>query len=752
MSEPAKLKQQLFEAFGPSEAEGGLPTMAKSLGKRQEPDQRLGAQPRSGWFLPVVAGVGLAFVVAAAAGEYASLFIAVVCCAICVCSGVWMGIRSASLRRADNVEAQIVEARQTQNAALMAEIHEAMGDLVVTRDLERRILHANVAFCEMTGCATPQGRSCEEIGIAFRPGGKAHCYDVEIATPYGQRIFTWHDVVTNDPTSSRLVISSLARDVTDERAALVAREDARLRAESANAAKGRLLATVSHEIRLPLSGILGMNHLLSQTKLSREQRNYLDSMKQSGQALVQLVEDLLDFSTMEAGRFKLNPRAENLRQLIESVVEMLAHRAHEKGIEIASIVTPDVPDYLDFDPARLRQVLFNLIGNAVKFTERGGVLVKASMVGQALSFAVSDTGPGMTKADQSRVFGEFEQAGAASQRSAGTGLGLAISARIVREFGGQLTVESRKGKGSTFTLTFTPAGVTAPLGGAARAGVLTSSTVLLLAPSGTAAFATVAAIEALGGRCIHVSTPDDLQRLEAGHPADIDALTDVIIDHRVASAFDARLKSWASADRKLRRILLVNPEERASQPQEAFDAWLIRPLREKSLVDVLCGRLRGMERRDAINDNRHPGFGFLPLLEKRSGDLEVLVAEDDPVNARIVRAVLEKSGCSVRLVDNFGALALALSSDTASLPDLVISDLQMPGGDGLEILPRLFATLKARKTVPFMVLSGDTTPDTKSVLQAGGIVCVLAKPLEPKRLIEEVLRLFPQKGNSRLEI
>lgn len=753
MSKAARLKERLPDAFGSSETDAASPVISKPANPRGEPKQRYVSDPLHLRILLFTAGCSLAFALAAELAERSALYMAALSFAICACCALWIRFAPLASRRARQLEVQIIEARQAQNAALMAEIHEAMGDIVVTRDLDRRIINSNAAFCEMTGCATPEGRTCEEIGIAFRPGGKAHCYDVEIATPYGQRIFTWHDVVTNDPASSRLVISSIARDVTDERAALLAREDARLRAESANAAKGRLLATVSHEIRLPLSGILGMSHLLSQTSLSREQRNYLDSMRQSGQSLVQLVEDLLDFSTMEAGRFKLNPRAENLRQLIESVVEMLSHRAHEKGIEIASIVAPDVPDCLDFDPARLRQVLFNLIGNAVKFTEKGGVLVKASMVGEELSIAVADSGPGMSKSDQSRVFGEFEQAGAPSQRSGGTGLGLAISARIVREFGGELTVKSTKGKGSTFTLAFKAGSTAASQSGAYRNGTLSNSDVLLLAPAGTAAFATMSAIQALGGRCIHVSTMAQLQELEAAHAAQIEALTDIIVDHRVAGEFRSPLQAWSVAsERKIRRILLVNPEERASQPQEDFDAWLIRPLREKSLVDVLCGRLRGMERRDAINDNRHPGFGFLPLLEKRSGDLEVLVAEDDPVNARVIRAVLEKSGCSVRLVENFGSLALALSGAQGSLPDLVISDLHMPGGEGQEILPHIVATLAAPEAIPVMVLSGDTTPDTKSLLIGGGIAAVLPKPLEPKRLIVEVLRLFPQKGNSGLGI
>lgn len=744
MSELAILKDRLSETFSSVEADKA-PTIVSAVPARAE---RL----RSPLYIRLLramtlfaAGCGFAFASAVYLGGNAALYMAAVSVAICVFCAVYMTVRSSMLRQASMQHANLLDARHRQNAALMAEIHEAMGDIVVTRDMDRRIVNANAAFCEMTGCAEPFGKTCEEIGIAFRPGGKAHCYDVEIATPYGQRIFTWHDAVANDPASSRLVISSLARDVTDERAALRTREDARLRAENANAAKGRLLATVSHEIRLPLSGILGMNHLLSQTKLTQEQRNYLDGMRQSGQSLVQLVEDLLDFSTMEAGRFRLNPRAENLRQLIESVVEMLAHRAHEKGIEIASIIAADVPDCLDFDPARLRQVLFNLIGNAVKFTTKGGVLVRASMSGETLSIAVQDTGPGIGKAEQARIFGEFEQAGTRSQKNAGTGLGLAISARIIREFGGALTVESRKGEGSVFTATFKPAAAPVFDMAPSRAAALARSNVLLLAPAGVAAVATVDVIRALGGTCTLLSTPRQLKAHRLQAPEELADVTDIIIDHRVAASFRDALKSWPSrADRPVRQILLVNPEERAAQLKEDFDAWLIRPLREKSLVDVLCGRLRGVERRDAINDNQHPGFGFSSALDKTSYELDVLIAEDDPVNARILRAVLEKSGCRVRMVSDFEALTNALTVESASLPDLVISDLHMPFGDGLEVLPRLRASLNSQKRLPIMVLSGDTTPDTQSFLLGAGISAVLAKPVEPKRLIEEVLRLFPQ--------
>lgn len=750
MSDLARLKEQLTDAFGTAEA-ASLPVVqterAASAADQPAP------QPSSllQVFALLSAGGAIAFFLAGLL-KYDAIFVVLAALTglIGLTGFAHAAWRTSVSRSMDALEARSQEEKQSRNAALMAEMHEAMGDLVVTRDMNRRITHANGVFRQITGCADPEGKACEDIGIAFRPGGKLHCYDVEIATPYGQRIFSWHDVVTQDVASSRLVISSIARDVTDERAALINREEARVKAENADAAKGRLLATVSHEIRLPLSGILGMNHLLSQTRLNQEQRNYLDGMRQSGQALVQLVEDLLDYSTMEAGRFQLNPRAENLRQLIESVVEMLSHRAHEKGVEIASFVSPQVPDYLDFDPARLRQVLFNLIGNAVKFTAKGGVLVQASMVDGELSIAVEDTGPGMSRAEQARIFGEFEQAGPATERSAGTGLGLAISARIVREFGGALTVSSRKGKGSVFLLKFRPrgAGLAQP---SPRADVLKNASVLLLSPAGMAATATRRAIQSLGGLCHHVSTVKDMEALLC----DVDraAITDVIVDHRVVSEFRVLMKALPCDPAKpVRRILLVNPEERAAQKQDDFDAWLIRPLREKSLVDVLCGRLRGVERRDAINDN-YAGFGFAgPVAALREKPpqrpLDVLVAEDDPVNARIIRAVLEKADCKVRLVSDFEALAAALGDDQALL-DLVISDLNMPGGEGLEVLPRLYRSLSTRKSVPFFVLSADRADESRQRLLSSGIDLVLSKPFDPSRLLGEIARLFPKQRSYK---
>lgn len=648
------------------------------------------------------------------------------------------------------------EWQQDENVTLLFTIHDALGDLAVTRDMDSRIVQANATFREVTGTRLPEGKTCEEIGLVFRAGPQQHRFDVEISTPFGPRIYVWHDVMARDPVNGRLILQSIGRDVTDERATASNREEARRKAESTSAAKSRLLATVSHEIRTPLSGILGMSHLLWQTRLNSEQQNYLAGIRQSGNALVQLVEDLLDFSIIEAGRFQLHPRSEPLRTLVESVVEMLAFRAHEKGIEIGSTVMSDVPVMMDFDPARLRQVLFNVIGNAVKFTEKGGVLIRASMQATDLVIEVTDTGPGMTAEEQARVFAEFEQAGSARERSDGTGLGLAISARIMREFGGLLTVSSRIGKGSVFTIRF-PVQTgqlpqTAPLATDTAADraidrnrLLQGSHVLLLAPEGPASAAIAGIIETLGGTCHLATDLDDADLVLDGAISAGTPCTDIIVDHRMATEFSSDLSTRPDiADASMRKIFLVNPEERNSRQQGLFDAWLIRPLREQSLIDVLKGRMRGVEKRDALNDNQ-PGFGFsLPEPATAKG-LSVLLAEDDPINAMLVRAMLEKAGHSVRTVSDFPALLDAILGDDATLPDLVLSDLNMPGGNGITIMGSIRAgeRKRGRKPMPVVVLTADQRETTRNEALLNGANRVLQKPVDPQQLLDVVDGLVP---------
>lgn len=634
----------------------------------------------------------------------------------------------------------------SETSALLSTIHDALGDIAIVRHLDGRIIQANAVFHRVLARTEVKGLTCASLGLAFEPRLEPDHYLARLMTAAGERFYDWHDVIVRESGSGRLVRHSIARDVTEEARAAREREEARRRAEEASQAKSRLLATVTHEIRTPLSGILGMSHLLGQTELSAEQRNYLADMQQSGHALVQLVEDLIDFSSLSAGRFQLHPTRQDLRLVIENVVELLSHRAHEKGIEIGATVAASVPGSMVFDAARLRQVLFNVIGNAVKFTETGGVLVSADIVEGTVLIRIDDSGPGMSPEEVERVFEEFEQAGDGAQRAKGTGLGLAISRRILETFGGSLTASSAAGKGSRFVVRFPIPGDAAPSPG--RCGTLADARVLVMAPDGPASLALASTIETLGGSCYRASTLDEARSILADVLVGRLTLTDIIVDHRHAGQFQRLLFIEPAIDRlRLRRTYLINPEERSSHPVHRMDgyaAWLIRPLRERSLVEVLLGRLRGIENRDAISDNRPVLRDAPPMSAAPTGAGRVILAEDDAVNALILQTLLERKGHAVTHVADFAALDAALHEAECAPPLLVVTDLHMPGGDGLAMLRRLRGEgARGRlRQLPVIVLTSDGRKDVRDELVAAGADAVLTKPAEPDQLLAKISRLI----------
>lgn len=667
----------------------------------------------------------------------------------------WYRSRRARPAAAETVSVERASDRQwerSEASGLLSAIHDALGDIAVVREPGGKIVEANRVFRRVTGQARPEGMTCEALGIDFEPLPEPDHYRVRIETAAGPRLFDWHDVMARRSGSGALMTHSIARDITEESRVARESEDARRRAEQASQAKSRLLATVSHEIRTPLSGILGMSHLIGQTRLTGEQKNYLAGMRQSGHALVQLVDDLLDFSSIEAGRFQLRPSQEAVRDTIESVVEMLSSRAHEKGIEIGATVSAAVPGLMEFDAPRLRQVLFNVIGNAVKFTHKGGVFVSVDLVDRVLLIRVEDTGPGMNREEQARIFDEFEQAGDNVQRSGGSGLGLAISRHIMEQVGGSLTLSSEPGKGTTFEIRFPVCIGHLPASARSRQGTLEGSRVLVMAPKGPAARALVETVTTLGGHCVLAESFGEAQAHAGRAISGLGAMTDIIVDHRHAGQFRRLLADLPGlAQLKIRRIYLVNPEERNGRPMNQIDgyqAWLIRPLRERSLVEVLRGRMKGMEVRDAINDNR-PMLREVPLPRSEHRRKGILLAEDDPINARIIGAMLEKTGRGVRPVDDFSVVANLLfdaPKDERMAPELIVSDLNMPGGDGLSMITRLRREEAAagRRAVPVIVLTSDTREETWQTLLKAGASAVLAKPVEPAKLKAEVERLLPE--------
>ena len=346
---------------------------------------------------------------------------------------------------------------------------DAQGDVIVRRAPDSRLTYGNEVFFNLFGL-TPEAALGKPFAPELHPesrspmfgsfGGQetGHVrvkYDQHLQTMHGWRWIAWEDYPVRNSGGRLIEIQSVGRDITERKHLEEALTAAKDKAEAANRAKSGFLATMSHEIRTPMNGVLGMARLLLETELRPEQRSYVEAISQSGEALLTLIGDILDFSKIESGALTLREETVDPRKLLEDVIELLAPRAHAKGIEVVATVAADTPRMIRADGLRLKQILMNLVGNAIKFTDRGGVRADLGRADgphrQFLRFAIRDTGVGIATEKQDEIFAEFVQADSShARRFEGTGLGLAISKRLVGAMGGQIGVTDAPGGGSVF--------------------------------------------------------------------------------------------------------------------------------------------------------------------------------------------------------------------------------------------------------------------------------------------------------------
>ena len=464
---------------------------------------------------------------------------------------------------------------------------EAQGDVIVRRDATSAITYANDAFCTLAGrpreelLATTFALPVEEQSEVSSLADGTRVHDQKIAAPEGARWIAWREVTVRADSGSE--IQSVGRDMTDRVTAEHALADARDQAEAASRAKSRFLAMVSHEIRTPLNGILGMADLLGDTPLSPEQATYLKAVKTSGETLLSLIEEILDFSKIEAGRLDLASRPFALAALVEEAVELLGPRAQSKGLEICCYVDERLPSRMVGDAARLRQVLFNLAGNAIKFTEHGGVsiIVEPGAQDNGIAISVRDTGIGMSPEDQARIFLEFEQADSGSTRKfGGTGLGLSISKRIVERMGGAIAVESTPGKGSTFSVALALPRAADAEDAPFTAPDLAGSDILIVAPAEIEASLIARRLQRWGARTRIV--PDEAV---AAALLPEQSWSAILVDHTLGMTASEALARMAA--RIPRRIVMVPPAVRnklAALKTAGFSSYLIKPVRAASLA------------------------------------------------------------------------------------------------------------------------------------------------------------------------
>jgi len=568
---------------------------------------------------------------------------------------------------------------------------DALPDPVAVLAADGSLLRANPAF---------RATFRHWIGPGRPPWGRAPAPDFnegerrfDAAAPDGRR-FEWVERRLTDGAS--LVI---AHDITRHVRA----------AEDALRAKTTLFATLTHELRTPLNGILGMAGLLELGKLEANAQSYVGAIKQSGEHLLDLITEILDYSRLEAGRVALESAPFDPEAIMQDIAELLSPKAYAKGLEIAVVLRPGAPRKVIGDDGRVRQILFNLAGNAVKFTETGGVVLELSArPGDRLRFSVRDTGPGVAPEKQALIFEEFAQGDAGvARRHGGAGLGLAIVKKLALTMGGEAGLVSKPGYGANFWVELPlPASDEqgeAPSIQGVRVAVLSGSTVLTQSLR--------ACVTSLGGI-----------------PAECGERPDVILYDWRDGASAGEIEALQGA---ARAVIALTPQEQRETIERCRAAgvlhYTLKPVRRRSLAKRIRLALGEEQREAAMSAPKAPA----PPPQSLRG-ARVLLAEDNPINALLARTLLDRVGCIV-IVAQDGEEAVAAA--TAAAFDLILLDIRMPRLDGLEAAARIRASGGPSASAPIVALTADAGEQERALARQAGMDDFITKPIDATRLL-----------------
>jgi two-component system, sensor histidine kinase and response regulator len=539
-------------------------------------------------------------------------------------------------------------------------------------------------------------------------------------------------------------------DVTELKKIQTALSEAKVAAEDATRVKAEFLANMSHEIRTPMNAVIGLAHLCLRTDLSAKQRDYVGKIHNAGTSLLSIINDILDFSKIEAGKLDIENVTFEIDSVMSNISTMVAQKIHDKDLELLFNISPDIPLALLGDPLRLGQVLINLLGNAVKFTERGEICLIAELLERTgnkvkVRFSVRDTGIGMTEEQANRLFQAFSQADTSTSRKyGGTGLGLAISKRLVELMGGSIWVVSEPGQGSTFSFT----GWFGVSEAAPRSVVpmrLGSLKTLIVDDNASAREVLEELLTTIGGEIEQVASGaeaiDAVKLADAGRPFDL-----VLLDWRMPGLDGVETARRIRTDGSLERVPAIvivtafgREEVRAEADDAGVDGFLVKPVNRSMLVDMLV-EIFAPEHRAAASE------AVTATTCDLSG-LRVLLVEDNAINRQIAVELLECVGVSIDVANDGREALNVISADGGDTRyDLVLMDLQMPEMDGYQATARIRAT-PGLAQLPIIAMTAHATAEERDRCMAAGMRGHIAKPIDPE-LLYRTLKQFHRPGQA----
>jgi PAS domain S-box-containing protein len=682
----------------------------------------------------------------------------------------------------DITERKQVEISLAAERNLLQALINTLPDRVYAKDVLGQFTLNNAAHLRALGAKSQQD-ALGKTDAAFRPPAfAAQCFadDMQVLGT-GEPIVNREELSVNpDGTHSYVLVTKvplydrnarivglvgISRDITARKRAEeslrltnrqleeTTREARRLAEEAAQAsvAKSEFLANMSHEIRTPMNGVIGMTGLLLDTDLSTEQRQYAEIVRASAESLLSIINDILDFSKIEARKMELERLEFDLRSTVEGAAELLSTKAYEKGLRLAGVIAPEVPAFLRGDPGRLRQVLVNLAGNAVKFTERGEVVIRASVDREdettvTLRFSVTDTGIGIAKHHLERLFMPFTQVdGSTTRRFGGTGLGLAISKQLVAMMGGQIGAESVEGQGSTFwfTAVMQKQPDDAPRKAFQPADVK-GSRVLVVDDFAANRQLVSALLKGWGCEGAEASDAANAMQMlvnaaEAGRAFDA-----AVLDMQMPAVDGLTLGRQIKADPRTAStalIMMTSLGQRgdAKQVQDVgFAAYLTKPVRHQHLHDCLALALGRQSDPDAKPTliTRHT----IAEAQSKRQRTRILLAEDNTVNQRVALAMLKRIGYQAEAVQNGREVLEALERAPF---DLVLMDCQMPEMDGYEATRAIRSLDAPYRNIPVVALTANAMEGDRELCLSAGMNAYIAKPVTAGAIADVLERWLP---------